>query len=123
MPWGPSDAREALAGLLSPAIAPARVVPYADDVAPEPEHPVAVCYVESVGPGSQQVTAALLWRMEVRLAVARTEPGRADDELDALLGTVLAALDGSDVFLWTVATRSVYLESFPCYVVSVEVQK
>lgn len=123
MAWRPADARTELAALLTAALPAARIVAYADDVSPEPEHPVAVAYVAAVGPGSQLVTAALLWQMEIRLAVAKTEPGKADDALDALLGDTLAALDASPVFLWTTATRGTYLETFPCYVVNVEVQK
>jgi hypothetical protein len=121
---GAKGVRATVASALGPAVTASglRVVGYADDVKPEPLHPVAVLWVEGVGPTEVMTSAALLYRVKLLLAVAKVEPGTADDDLDDLLDDVRACLDDTDQLLWTVAQRGTYLEAFPSYTFDLEVR-
>lgn len=105
---GAREVRESVAALLDP-VAGLRVVPYADEVAPEPKSAVAVVFVNQIGPVDVMPSAALLYKVKVVLAVAKTDPGTSDDALDDLLAAVLAVLDAADQLLWTLAERTTYL--------------
>lgn len=50
-----------------------------------------------------------------------TEPGTADDDVDALADLVLDALDAAGL-VWTGADRAVFGNSLPAYQISVEVR-
>lgn len=123
---GARGVRAAVEALLAPVVESAglRVAPYADDVKPEPLHPVAIAWVESFGPTPDgvQTSAALLYRVKLLIAVARVEPGAADNDLDDLIDDVRVELDATDQLLWTVGTRGTYLESFPSYTFDLEIR-
>jgi hypothetical protein len=55
----------------------------------------------------------------VYLVVATTEPGAADDALDALADKALPALDRVTTAI--TATRATYRDTHPCYVVTCDV--
>lgn len=48
-----------------------------------------------------------------------TDPGPADDDLEALLADVLDALDAAGI-AWTTADRGVWLDSYPAFRVTIE---
>ena len=80
------------------------------------DRPLLMVIQTSAAPGA--VPGAWLdCSLRVVLAVPRTEPGAADDELDAWLLDVLGALETDDTqgIRWSSATRSVLDESWPSY--------
>jgi len=121
---GARAVRAAVEALLAPVSTATglRVTAHADDVKPEPAHPVGIAWVESFGPTDVMPSTALLYRVKLLLAVAKVEPGAADNDLDDLADDVRTALDDTDQLLWTVATRGTYLESFPSYTFDIEMR-
>ena len=80
------------------------------------DRPMLMVIMASIAPGA--VPGSWLdCSMRVILAVPWTEPGRADEELDAWLLDVLAALETDDThgIRWSSAARSVLDESWPSY--------
>lgn len=128
---GAKAVRDAVATLLEP-VTGLRVVGFADDVQPEPSKAVAVVYVTALGPVDVATRYALLYKVAIILAVAKTDPGKSDDALDDLLDLVLAELDNAKTFTWTTAERGTYLggttpdgqvvPSFPSYTISGEMR-
>lgn len=115
---GAKAAREAVAGLLE-GIDGLRVVPHADDVTPEPGAAVALVWVDLFGATAEQrsTLAALTYAVKIQLAVAKSEPGKADDDLDTLADAVRGVLDAHPTLLWQQARRGLYLDDrFPSYV-------
>lgn len=121
---GARTVRAAVEALLAPVVASQglKVAPYADDVKPEPLHPVAIAWVEALGPTDVMPKTALLYRVKLLVTVAKVEPGAADDDLDDLVDDVRACLDDTDQLLWTSAQRGSYLEAFPCYTFDLEMR-
>jgi hypothetical protein len=58
--------------------------------------------------------------LDVWAVVPQTDPGGANDALDAFLGDVLGALDTMPHTTWTVADRGVFVDTHPAYRVAVE---
>lgn len=107
-----------MAGLLE-GIDGLRVVPHADDTPPEPGASVAVVWCELFGATQEQrsTLAALTYAVKIQIAVARSEPGKADDDLDTLADAVRAVLDAHPTLLWQQARRGLYLDDrFPSYI-------
>jgi len=121
---GARGVRAAVEALLAPVVTAQglRVVAYADDVKPEPAHPVAIAWVEALGPVDVMPKTALMYRVKLLVAVAKAAPGSADDDLDDLLDDVRACLDDTDQLLWTTATRGAYLDAFPSYTFDIEMR-
>lgn len=78
--------------------------------------------VDQVRPGPVAGTRA--YTIVLLLLTALTEPGPADDELDAALEDVLHALDTAPAgagIAWTLADRAVFEDSFPAYQITTTV--
>ena len=90
------------------------VIGYARNIDP-PRRSTVMVRVDTVRPSQ---VAGSLWQVEAALVLigAKTTPGPADDELDALLQDVLYALDTEQVsgaLSWSEAKRAVYGEPDP----------
>jgi hypothetical protein len=59
--------------------------------------------------------------MDVYGIVGKVDPGPADDELDGLLDQLLTALDGIGYANWSTFDRAVFSDTWPCYLITVEV--
>lgn len=76
--------------------------------------------------GSSQVTpptvacAARVYAVRVWVITPLTAPGAGDDAVDALLDAALDGLDAAGIG-WSDATRGVWAEQYPSYVITVEV--
>lgn len=78
------------------------------------ERDTVMVRVDEVRPSSQP-QAFRQYGFALLVMVPQTEPGVADLALDDLLEDVLLALDDSELPTWSLATRAVYEEKFPCY--------
>ena len=80
--------------------------------------PTVILWTEQVSPGALPGT---WWDVALTAlgAVPRTEAGPADDDLDAALADVLAALETDDThgIRWTTADRGTLEGSWPAYTV------
>lgn len=108
-------AREHIVTILTGALpSDVVVIPYARDIDP-PSKSTVMVRIDTLRPSR---AAGGLWQVDAALVLiaARTTPGPADDELEALLQDVLYALNREDVataLSWTEAKRAVYGEPDP----------
>lgn len=102
--------REEIAALVGAGLdASVDVIPFARNIDP-PSKSTVMVRIDAVRPS--KATGAL-WEVDAALVLiaAKTAPGPADEELDALLQDVLYALDQQDVanaISWSEAKRAVY---------------
>jgi hypothetical protein len=102
-----------------------KVVAQADAVTPEKGHDLVMVMLDEVQPGTVMNSRHV--KAQVVVAVARTTPGLADDDLEDRLGEVLDALDDIDWLTWTSAKRSTYLPEadaagFPAFSIDCEIE-
>lgn len=102
------------------------VIAYARNIDP-PQVPTVLVRVDEVSPSvpSRDNPIPNAWRtygFALVLVPSTSEPGTADDELDALLEDVLYAIDQHDRLTWTKATRGTYQDTtYPAYEVALTV--
>lgn len=89
----------------------ARVEKYAKEVDP-PKKPLVMVRVDEIQPLPAAGAGARRYLMALLLLATRTEPGKADDQLEDLLDLVLWSIDRDDSTLtWTSAKRATYKQS------------
>jgi hypothetical protein len=94
------------------------VVPFSRNV-DAPDRRTVIVEVDTVTPASTACPGVVV-DLAVWLITPYTDPGPADDDLDAFLGDVVTVLDLAGVN-WTTAKRGVWGESYPAYRMTVEV--
>lgn len=95
-----------------------RVLPYARSI-DAPELLTVLVRLDEIAPNDQHQSARD-YTFGLILVATHAEPGRADDELDAGVELLLAALDESDTAVWTKAQRATYQDTdFPAYEITV----
>lgn len=97
-----------------------QVEPYArglDNVA----RPVVMVRVDAVAPARNVAQGQRRYGCAVLVVVPTTDPGPADDELDALLEDVLEAIELAPKLDWTEAKRATLDDTWPAYEVTVNI--
>lgn len=112
-------ARAELVAVLSPLLPGIVVEAYSKDITP-PAFTTVLVRLDSVEPMPEAPLGYRRYTFDVIVVAVKSEPGAADDELDAALEDVLMALDKSGVTTWTRAERGVFESTqTPCYDVTV----
>lgn len=97
----------ALAASLEPGV---RVVPY-QRVVDNLTGPLCMVGISSVVPDELLPHERRRYTVTVSVLVATTDPGAADDDVDALLEDVLAAIDADLHLAWSTAERASFSSS------------
>lgn len=121
---GAREQRQQVADLVD-TVTGVTVIPYPAERTPKPGEAIAIVRMRQIGPTELQPDSLLRYTLTITLAVASTDPGKSDDELDDLLSAVLTALDPDDAVIWTLATRTEFMpgetvEGYPAYNIDVE---
>lgn len=97
------------------------VIGYARSIAP-PAKPTVLVRLDEVVPSPTNPQAENLHRYALVLIPTMTEPGNADDELEALLEDVLYAIFKAGNLTWSKATRGTYQDTtYPAFEVALDV--
>lgn len=112
--------RSEFAAVLQEALPDDRVIDHAYQLDGLDAHvPVVMLERTVIGKAPNQI-GGFLATFNVHAISPVTGRDTADDELDDLADRVIAALDGFAFCQWDTATRSVYIEKFPSWVIAVQ---
>jgi hypothetical protein len=110
--------RQMVIDALAPLLPDVDVVAYARNL-DSLDRPTVMVAIHTVTPLPTPGVGFRTYTFELYVMTPLTTPGDADDELDATLEDLLAALDDTGQLGWSDARRGTYEDAWPAYVVTV----